>query len=304
MTLDIKTIVLFNTIITTFIALSLVFYRAHQKTYSGFGYWISGTLCVALGYQLMILRGIMPYWLNIFFANLTFTLAAVLKWEGITLFLKNRHLNRLVYGLPLLVVSINLMVFGSYEGLQARALVFAVAVLTVCLLAFWDIWTAGVSTNNAIFKATGLVLLAYGSMTIIRSVFWFIFPSTSFFNAGLFHSGYYILVTLLELAAGIAFLMLNSQRLEKDLHASHSELKESIANLSNALSEIKTLSGMLPICASCKKIRDDRGYWNRIETYIESHSDAQFSHGICPECAENLYRDTPWYKKKNKPKTE
>ena len=56
-----------------------------------------------------------------------------------------------------------------------------------------------------------------------------------------------------------------------------------------ALSKIKKLSGMLPICASCKKIRDDRGYWNQIESYIRKHSEAQFSHGICPECATKLY---------------
>jgi len=62
-----------------------------------------------------------------------------------------------------------------------------------------------------------------------------------------------------------------------------------IGELKQALSEVKTLRGFLPICANCKKIRDDRGYWNRIEAYIEEHSDAQFSHGICPECARKLY---------------
>lgn len=51
----------------------------------------------------------------------------------------------------------------------------------------------------------------------------------------------------------------------------------------------KTLSGMLPICASCKKIRDDKGYWNQIEAYITEHSEAKFSHGICPECMKKLY---------------
>jgi hypothetical protein len=59
--------------------------------------------------------------------------------------------------------------------------------------------------------------------------------------------------------------------------------------LQKALSEIKTLSGLLPICASCKKIRDDKGYWNQIELYIRDHSEAEFSHSICPPCAEKLY---------------
>ena len=59
--------------------------------------------------------------------------------------------------------------------------------------------------------------------------------------------------------------------------------------LETALGEVKTLSGLLPICASCKRIRDDGGYWNKIERYISKHSGASFSHGFCPECAKNLF---------------
>ncbi len=64
-----------------------------------------------------------------------------------------------------------------------------------------------------------------------------------------------------------------------------------IAELRKALEEVKTLGGLLPICASCKKIRDDKGYWNQIESYIRDRSDAEFSHSICPDCAEALYPD-------------
>jgi DNA repair exonuclease SbcCD ATPase subunit len=67
------------------------------------------------------------------------------------------------------------------------------------------------------------------------------------------------------------------------------EKSKVIKELQTALERVKTLSGMLPICASCKKIRDDKGYWNKIEAYIEKHSEAEFSHGICPECARKLY---------------
>jgi PAS domain S-box-containing protein len=62
-----------------------------------------------------------------------------------------------------------------------------------------------------------------------------------------------------------------------------------IVDLRQALHEVKTLSGLLPICASCKKIRDDKGYWNNLEKYIGEHSGAEFTHGICPECAQRLY---------------
>ncbi len=62
-----------------------------------------------------------------------------------------------------------------------------------------------------------------------------------------------------------------------------------IEQLQKALREVKTLKGLIPICASCKNIRDDRGYWEQIETYIKDHSEAEFSHGICPECKKKLY---------------
>ena len=62
-----------------------------------------------------------------------------------------------------------------------------------------------------------------------------------------------------------------------------------ISDIQKALSEVRKLSGFLPICASCKKIRDDQGYWNQIEEYISDHSEAQFSHGICPDCMRSLY---------------
>ncbi len=70
---------------------------------------------------------------------------------------------------------------------------------------------------------------------------------------------------------------------------------ETIADLQKALSEIKTLKGFLPICSHCKKIRDDKGYWKQIESYIQDHSDAEFSHSICQECAEEFYPDMGIY---------
>jgi PAS domain S-box-containing protein len=67
------------------------------------------------------------------------------------------------------------------------------------------------------------------------------------------------------------------------------EREKLIGELREAIMKIKMLSGLLPICASCKKIRDDKGYWNQIEVYIRNHSEADFSHSICPECISKLY---------------
>jgi tetratricopeptide (TPR) repeat protein len=70
---------------------------------------------------------------------------------------------------------------------------------------------------------------------------------------------------------------------------SEEQREKLIAELKEALSQVKTLSGLLPICASCKKIRDDRGYWHQVEVYLHHHSNADFTHGICPDCQKKLY---------------
>jgi len=69
------------------------------------------------------------------------------------------------------------------------------------------------------------------------------------------------------------------------------EREKLIQELQGALARVKQLSGLLPICASCKKVRDDKGYWTQIEAYIRDHSEAEFTHGICPECMKKLYPD-------------
>lgn len=76
------------------------------------------------------------------------------------------------------------------------------------------------------------------------------------------------------------------KRAEDALRKKEREQEELVSQLKEALAEIKTLKGFIPICASCKKIRDDEGYWDQLEAYIGKHTDAKFTHGLCPECAE------------------
>lgn len=85
-----------------------------------------------------------------------------------------------------------------------------------------------------------------------------------------------------ELAKVFNRMVENRQRTEE-------EREELIEELQQALDEVRTLRGILPICAACKKIRTDEGSWQQIEVYLSDHSDAEFSHGICPECAQRLY---------------
>jgi CheY-like chemotaxis protein len=90
-----------------------------------------------------------------------------------------------------------------------------------------------------------------------------------------------------ELKAAIE-MAIYKQGMEKKQTALIAELKE-------ALEKVKLLSGLLPICSFCKKIRDDEGYWKDVEKFIRAHSGATFSHGICPECMDNQYGEEEWY---------
>jgi hypothetical protein len=125
----------------------------------------------------------------------------------------------------------------------------------------------------------------------------------------------FLVVLPLGIAAGMAvyyFPIRQMYRAEKDeresrekLEMTHKELQaetverklaeeareQTISELKDALARVKQLSGLLPICASCKKIRDDKGYWNQLETYVSSHSSAEFTHSICPTCIKELYPD-------------
>ena len=92
------------------------------------------------------------------------------------------------------------------------------------------------------------------------------------------------IISLIAIFTGAAlFVKITSPIIKK--------LNETIKGLQEALYKVKTLKGLIPICSSCKKIRDDTGYWNNLESYLEKHSDADFSHGICPECLKKHYKD-------------
>ena len=82
------------------------------------------------------------------------------------------------------------------------------------------------------------------------------------------------------------------ERIQRDIAArkqAEEERELLIRELQEAMAKVKMLSGLLPICSSCKRIRDDQGYWQRIEEYIRDHSEAEFTHSVCQDCARKLY---------------
>jgi hypothetical protein len=166
------------------------------------------------------------------------------------------------------------------------------------------------------YLGVNIILLTLVFYQFIHNRFYYTLAVCGFLGAGaIFTSVVFLDINASDLLAsaliliplnflGVTILRSNnkSRRYEylalTDLKKSNDEKETAIQELKSSLAEVKTLRGFLPICAKCKKIRDDEGYWNQIELYIEKHSEAQFSHGICQECAEELYGEDAWYKRK------
>lgn len=101
------------------------------------------------------------------------------------------------------------------------------------------------------------------------------------------------LVSLLLVTLMVYGLEASRDKTERLLIKKHERLLDETQKLQQALGEIKTLSGLIPICSHCKKVRDDKGYWQQVEDYVREHTSADFSHGLCPDCFKKLY---PGYK--------
>jgi hypothetical protein len=137
---------------------------------------------------------------------------------------------------------------------------------------YTDRWGTWVSAYAPMKDDSGRVYAVLGvdyeAMKWLRAVLWSRAAALS-----------HVFVLVLMLVGNMALVSL--------MQAKHEEELRSQAALKN----VRTLEGLLPICASCKKIRDDKGYWNQIEVYVRDHSNADFSHGICPDCVRRLYPD-------------
>ena len=115
--------------------------------------------------------------------------------------------------------------------------------------------------------------------------------STSHVSVGDQIIGLAISVFMLSGMALVSPIFHSLNRADQQIRAALKEKEAAVDNLSDALAKVKVLSGLIPICASCKRIRDDKGYWKQVERYIREHADVQFTHGLCPECSEKLIEE-------------
>jgi len=240
---------------------------------------------------LLGLRGVIPDIFTVIIANGMGATSFFLIYYGFSSFVQEKINLRLhitiiiIYSLfifPLVtstLVNLNLRIFlvsfvsGIYLFLCATTLVQSARRRQVHL-------------NQFLFITLMLLVVVRFSRGI-----YFLFTShnvSEYMGAGSFLGVMTLLTAILTISLVIGMMQLNTEKLE-------GEHLVTINDLRTALDEIKTLRGILPICSYCNNIRDANGQWNRIESYIAKHSEAEFSHSICQECADKHFPDMNLY---------
>jgi hypothetical protein len=163
------------------------------------------------------------------------------------------------------------------------------------ILISWDLVRYSPPENRMLYYSAGIFIAFRGLTVLTRAILWQPDNMHNIFDSSIWSSIQLEFGLISEIGQNVIFLMMNSKRSAADSIQSDSKLNSTVIDLKKALSEIKKLQGILPICSHCKKIRDDHGSWQAIEEYVRERSGAQFSHGICPECAKKYYPDFDFY---------
>jgi len=253
---------------------AISWWRYHSHT--AMLYWMLTAVCMVVADALLAIRAVLPAFLGTAVPAVIVTGAHLLLWRGIRLFKGRAPFQWQSVAILIFHAVAMVAVFRLNGTVETRMLVNSTVWMFISLLAAQalrgpgrGIWWEGrelpaaVLAGHAIFHfgrvfAVGVLGLRHDS-SIVGLIIQFSTIEVSIFMVALFAS----------------LLTAGTVRWNRELQ--------------EALTQVQTLSGLLPMCASCKSIRDDSGYWNRVEAYISDRSHATFTHSICPACAQKLY---------------
>ena len=293
--IDIKTLMLSQISLSVLLSFTFLVYLKYEKTFTGFRLWTVGTVIHAVGYIFLSSRGLIPIGTSIVFGNLLLMVSLICRMDAILRFLGVKPFKKIFYFSPLLAIAIGSYFYFIQDNMAVRSLVFGLFFLIYSIPVVLELMRHTTKQNNFLYYLTATIIVVRIASLIIRAVYFMQSENNNIFANEIFNSVHFLIAMTGEVGINIVFLLMNSQKSEDQLIQTNDELQKVIDN-------VKTLSGLLPICSHCKKIRDDKGYWNQIEGYIQAHSDAEFSHGMCPECSDDLYGKENWYIKMKKKK--
>ncbi len=275
--LDIRTLSLAAAAASLVLCCYMLYFQATRRTYPGFHLWTLGSLSMGAGMILVALRGLAPDLFSIVVANALIVMDLVLIRRGLADFAG--RVSRPWPDAAFLVFYTVFICWFTYVQPDITARVIMLSFSFACYL-LWSVQVAAGPVARLLGSRNWLLLACMAGLAIFHALRALLTLSGAPTPSDLLAPSPLVALTLV-FSLGMSVLvvnglvMLNVQRLEQELTA--------------AQGEVTMLSGLLPICAGCKRIRDEGGGWQPIETYISSHSEAEFSHGICPDCLRKHY---------------
>ncbi len=249
----------------------------NRKTYPGFKQWAIAYVLNFLGFVFFSLRNILPDFFTIILSNAFIVICFVLIARGLIYFTEGKQKTWMDI-LPPFVLTISFIYFVYLSpNVNARIIIISLLIMLVNLrcafithrkLAVLFGEKNWLLITTFVFLALWLLLRTSLTISIEENI-------QNFMSAGAIQGTSIIMGIIGHIFIAISLIIINAQRLER--------------NLINANEEIRTLRGFLPICSYCKKIRDDKGFWKKMEEYISEHSEAEFTHGICHECEKKYF---------------
>ncbi len=283
---DMRTILLFDSLLSLAICLLMIHYASTQKTYAGFSHWTAAAFLASVGSLLVGLRDLVPVFVSIIIANLSLTCSWLLVKRGLEAFFNQEPSYRLDAALFVLFSSTFSYYTMGAPNLTARVVLVSVYLgyLSLHSARITRIGTTKLFSSSKSFLPYWLLTSGLVCMALpVVAFFEHLLPLSSFMAINLPHKICMIIVSCMHIVIYFGLISLFCMRSTSELVMSQNE--------------VKVLKGFLPICMHCKSIyldgniKEDPKSWKSIESYISQHSEAEFTHSICPNCIKEHYSE-------------
>lgn len=277
--LDIRTLSAVTSAVSMMVSVIMVYVYLTQKTYDGFKYWVYAAIFLSLGMALLGMRGILPDLQTVIIANVSIALYFAMIPFGLNLFL-DKQPQKWPY-FTAIALFILLFMYFCYITPNLKVRIIILSLFFSVFLVYSAYCIHAYSHEIGIKKNMMLIyIFLLNAIFLFFRIGYTLFSegnAPDFMKASSVQAISFIVAILGNIGTFVGLLVYNLQKVESDFLKSDRELK--------------SLRGIIPICAHCKQIRDEKGYWNQLERYISEHSEAQFSHSICDKCAKKYFSD-------------
>ncbi|MBF0315879.1 MAG: hypothetical protein HQK52_20835 [Oligoflexia bacterium] len=281
--LDAKTVIIDSIFIYLILFVVMFAYGKSNKTYAGYDKWIYSLIFLFIGHIGVVIRDQNIIY-GILLSPFSFSLACVLRLDGYMQFLGKRGLAKWWYAIPLLLLLIALVIHYTIGDTPIKIAMFYLLLFMFTTATGRMLFQAYKVDRNPLLLLAALINFINPILLIVRTLLLLLSYEGSLIISDLPHVTLFSMQKITSVLLFISFLVLHNQRSQQALMVAKRDIDLSNQKLSQAMSELKLLQGLVPICSYCKKLRDAKGAWLYVEDYIKEYTSAEFCKTRCPKC--------------------